>query len=308
MTGLVRLVVALLGAAVLLVMDAGPAAAHAGGLSPQDYRSAVAGIWPELPGVSAAMVNNDTQLELRNDGPADLVVPADSTEKQEQSVAAGGVLRVADARTAWSDAPVADGAAGRITWRVPLRAESGGEPVDAVVFGWMEWRPGPSPLPWLAVTLAAALVVAAMGRWGAGVGMAAGVVVAAGSNVGHAVGSALAVSGQSFVPLVLGASDLSLAAWPLSLVAVLVALRRRPSAAFLAVLVGLMLVLAGAADLSSFWYSQLPFDGPAYLDRGLVALTFGGGLGLVVAGLGGMRRSMSAGSSALTSSSVEVAS
>jgi hypothetical protein len=110
------------------------------------------------------------------------------------------------------------------------------------------------------------------------------------AHVWHAVGSTLAVTGGSFVPLLLGASGVGLVAWPLTVVAVVAAVRRKPATAFVAAVIGAMLVVAGIPDFDSFRFSQLPFAGPADVDRLLVALTLGGGLGLAAGGFDYLRR------------------
>jgi hypothetical protein len=59
---------------------------------------------------------------------------------------------------------------------------------------------------------------------------------------------------------------------------------------FIAAVVGGLLVVTGFADFANFGYSQLPFAWPADLDRLLVALTLGGGIGLAFGGWVAMRR------------------
>ena len=252
---------ALLLALVLLVTTAVPAWAHAGGLTPQDHLSRVTAIDPPLPGVTAAMVNHGTQLEIRNGGTTTIAIA-------DHVIGPGGTYRFRDERTT---AP---------QWEVPLGT--------AVVKGRVDVTPGPNPLWWLLVTLALALGGYLLGRRREL--LAVGVVVVTAGHVWHAVGSTLAVTGQSFVPLLLGASGVGLVAWPLTVVAVVAAARRKPATAFVAAVVGAMLVVAGIPDFDSFRFSQLPFAGPADLDRLLVALTLGGGLGLAAGGFDYLRR------------------
>jgi hypothetical protein len=45
-----------------------------------------------------------------------------------------------------------------------------------------------------------------------------------------------------------------------------------------------MVLLLAATDISVLWNSQLPFAGPAVLDRALTAITYATALGLLVAG------------------------
>ncbi|WP_433271742.1 hypothetical protein ACQPZF_13550 [Actinosynnema sp. CS-041913] len=247
----------------LLLATAAPAHAHAGGLTPQDHLSRVTGIEPPLPGVAARMVNHGTQLEIRNDGPEPVAVAG-------HVVAPGEVWRFRDERTT---AP---------TWEVPLGT--------AVVRGRVDATPGPNPLWWLLVTLALAAGGRFLGRSKAL--LAGGVVVVTVAHILHAVGSTLAVTGGSFVPLMVGAGGVGLVCWPLAGVAVGAAVRRKPAAAFIAAVVGAMLVVAGIPDFDSFRFSHLPFAGPADVDRLLVALTLGGGLGLAAGGFAFMRKEM----------------
>jgi hypothetical protein len=141
---------------------------------------------------------------------------------------------------------------------------------------------------WLLITAALAFGGYFLGR--ARALLAVGVVVVTAAHVWHAVGSTLAVTGGSFVPLLLGASGVGLVAWPLTVVAAVAAVRRKPATAFVAAVVGAMLVVAGIPDFDSFRFSQLPFAGPADVDRLLVALTLGGGLGLAAGGFDYLRR------------------
>lgn len=252
---------ALLLALVLLVATAGPAQAHAGGLTPQDHLSRVTAIDPPLPGVTATMVNHGTQLEIRNGGSTPVTLA-------DHVIAPGETYRLRDERTT---AP---------QWEIPLGA--------SVVQGRVDVTPGPNPLWWLLSTLALAVGGYFLGRRQAL--LAVGVVVVTAGHIWHAVGSTLVVTGQSFVPLLLGASGVGLVAWPLTVVAVVAAVRRKPATAFVAAVVGAMLVVAGIPDFDSFRLSQLPFAGPADVDRLLVALTLGGGLGLAAGGFDYLRR------------------
>ncbi|MGB8960501.1 MAG: hypothetical protein WCC38_00895, partial [Pseudonocardiaceae bacterium] len=51
------------------------------------------------------------------------------------------------------------------------------------------------------------------------------------------------------------------------------------------VMVGAMVLLLAATDLSVLWNSQVPFPGPAVLDRVLTVLTYAVALGVLIAGL-----------------------
>lgn len=250
----------------LLLGTATPAHAHAGGLTPQDHLSRVTAIDPPLPGVTARMVNHGTQLEVRNGG-------ATPVRVGDREVAPGETARYRDERTTAPE------------WEVPITTQAAGR---AVIRGRVDTTPGPNPLWWLLLTAALAVGGWFLGR--ARAALAAGVVVVTAAHVWHVVGSTLAVTGGSFVPLLLGASGVGLVAWPLAAVCVVAAARGRPAAAFVAAVVGAMLVVAGIPDFDSFRFSQLPFAGPGGLDRLLVALTLGGGLGLAAGGFNRMRR------------------
>jgi hypothetical protein len=245
----------------LLIITATPAQAHAGGLTPQDHLSRVTAIDPPLPGVTATMVNHGTQVEIRNGGSTAITVA-------DHVVAPGETYRFRDERTT---AP---------QWELPLGT--------SVIKGRVDTTPGPNPLWWLLFTAALAVGGYFLGRGRAL--LAVGAIAVTAAHAWHAVGAALAVTGQSFVPLLIGASGVGLVAWPLAAVAVVAAVRRKPATAFVAAVVGAMLVVAGIPDFDSFRFSQLPFAGPGDLDRLLVALTLGGGLGLAAGGFDNMRK------------------
>jgi hypothetical protein len=254
--------VALAGLSGLLGLTAAPAFAHAGGLNPSNSRSVVTGLTPRVSGISAVAVNNGTQVEVR---------------------APSGVL----ARAAVPVVQVsADGPAAR-SWQVPVRTSEGA----FVVLGKTEYVAGPSPWPWAALLVALAVpgYLFARSRWWRS-GLAALVVVASAANLVHAVGATLAVSGQPFFWLFIGASGVGLVTWPLAVVAVVAAFMKRQFVAFAATLIGAMLVVAGFPDADSFRRSQLPFAWSPDLDRLLVALTLGIGVGLTIGGIAALHR------------------
>ncbi|MEU5696643.1 hypothetical protein [Actinosynnema sp. NPDC020468] len=246
---------------VLLVCGAPPASAHAGGLQPRDDLSRVVSVEPPLPGVVVEMVNHGTQLMVRNGG-------ATVVEVAGTAVRPGETWRGVDQRTS------------RAVWEVPV----GG----SVVRGRVEVVPGPNPLWWLVIT--ALFAVGGYFLKKAGWLLAGGVVVVTVASVWHAVASTLVVTGESFVPLMIGAAGVGLVCWPLAVVAVVAAVRGKAATAFVAATVGAMFVVAGVPDFDSFRFSRLPFAGPGDLDRVLVALTLGGGLGLAAGGVAKMRR------------------
>ncbi len=273
---------------VMVLAPASPAFAHAGGLTPRDHRVEVTGITPPVTGLSARMVNNGTQLQLRNAGTADVTVLPDRAGDPSRVVRAGDTVRLTDPRT--QPPPLADGRAAEGRWRIPVRTTEG----TSAVVGQIEWRPGPSPLPWWLLIAGLAITGSLLGRvpwWRAG--LAAGVVAVTGAHVAHVAGSALAVTGQPFVSLFLGASGVGLVCWPLGAATVVAAARRSTHTAFVAAVVGAALVVAALPDFGSFGYSELPFAWPASTDRLLLASTLGGGAGLAAGGFVGMRRQLS---------------
>ncbi|NUT95844.1 MAG: hypothetical protein HOY78_27850 [Saccharothrix sp.] len=150
--------------------------------------------------------------------------------------------------------------------------------------------PPPPVWLWLGVVALLAVVGAWVVRWRWGLVVGVGVVALA--HVVHAVGSTLAVTGGAFLPLFLGASGVGVVCWPLAVVAVVAAVRGKSAAAFVAAVVGAMLVVAGIPDFDSFRFARLPFAGPGVVDRGLVALTLGGGVALAVGGFLRMRKEL----------------
>ncbi|GLZ28865.1 hypothetical protein Lesp02_10550 [Lentzea sp. NBRC 105346] len=246
---------------VLLLAFPPPAHAHAGGLTPRDQLTEVVSVDPPLPGVGVRMVNHGTQLEIRNDGTAALPIGG-------RTVKPGETSRFRDDRT------TAD------RWDIALGT--------SVVHGRTTTFPPPNTVLWLLITVlvAGSAVVLSRGLVLLGVGT----VVVAGANVAHAFGSVFAVTGGEFLPLFFGASGVGLVCWPLAVLCLVAGVRRRPATAFVAAIVGAMLVVAGVPDFDSFRFSQLPFAWSATLDRALVAATLGGGLALAIGGFARMRR------------------
>lgn len=268
---IVRLVALVLASVVAVVLlPATPAYAHAGGLTPHNEHSVVTGV--SLAGVAARVVNNSTQLEIRNGTSQDLTVGT-------QSVPPGGVVYLRDARFRW---PHRD-------WRLPIQL---GETPGAIV-GRVALVPGPPIALWLLLLLVVAAGVAVLGRlrrWRTALTVA--VLAVAAANVAHTLGSTLAVTGQSFLPMFLGASGVGLVCWPLAIGTAVAAARRSSSTAFAAAVVGAALVVAGLPDVDSLRFGALPFAWSADLDRLLVVLTLGGGLGLAVGGFLAMRSAL----------------
>jgi hypothetical protein len=271
----VRLVALVLA---LVLLPAAPAYAHAGGLTPHNEHSVVTAIEPAGSGIAARMVDNSTTLEVRNDSTQDLVAPT-GVGNATQVVPPGATARIRDARTRWPNGE----------WRLPI---SVGETRGAIV-GQVELLPAPPTAAWLLLLLVVAAATALLGRlarWRAALALA--VLAVAAANIAHAVGSALAVAGQSFLPMFLGASGVGLVCWPLAIGTAVAAVRKSSSTAFAAAVVGAALVVAGFPDLDSLRFAALPFAWPADLDRLLVVLTLGGGTGLSIGGFLAMRSAL----------------
>lgn len=235
--------------------------AHAGGLTPQNHLSAVTTVEPPLAGVEVRMINHGTQLEVRNDGTTPLTIA-------DRTVRPGETARFRDERTT-ADA-----------WQIQLG--------DSVVRGHTTRYHSPNLVAWLLLTVVLATTGLFLGRglaW-----LALGTVLVTAANVVHALGSTMVVTGGSFLPLFIGASGVGLVCWPLAVLCAGAAVTRKPATAFVAAIVGAMLVVAGIPDFDSFRFAQLPFAGSADLDRALVAITLGGGLALAVGGFSWMRR------------------
>ncbi|MGY1693647.1 MULTISPECIES: hypothetical protein [unclassified Geodermatophilus] len=174
-------------------------------------------------------------------------------------------------------------------WTVPMRHGD----TAVTVRGELTWEPPPSPL--LVWTLYAALLaaVAAAGlaartpaplAWALGAGAAAALWHAAAtpeppvtvSSHAAAVVSALLPAGTAALVAALGA----------------VAARRGRGVVtgLCALVLGWLLLVQGLPDVDVLWSANVAGAGPAVLARVAVAVLVAGGAGLVVAGLGAVRR------------------
>jgi hypothetical protein len=293
---------------VALVLGGGPAAADPP--RPTDYRSQVIGVAPEVPGLRAEVVGGDAFLELhvdedvtavvegygeepylrfRRDGtvqrntrsPAtylnedrqgNVALPAaadDTAEPEWETVAHGGVYAWHDHRIHWMGGNRPPGARpGDVvqSWTVPLTVD--GTRVE--VTGELVLEDRVLPVPWIALGVAAALTVAALGRRRA---LAPVVAVAAAAVAAVGVGWAQyssAPAGSGANPLLVAVPVVGLAAAGLG-----VALRHRAGGA-VAVLAGAAAVVGwGLLRVEVLWMPVLPTELSPAVDRAATALTIG---------------------------------
>jgi hypothetical protein len=161
-------------------------------------------------------------------------------------------------------------------WTVPLQVDTR----SVTVSGTLDYVPGPSPLPYVAVVLVAGLLAALALRAGR-VGAVACVALVA-ADAGRALGTALAAGDQKGSAL-LSAIGLSGVGWLLLLVAAVGLLRRSSGALVLAAVGGALVALAGSLPASGVLDASLPLTHwPYAVQRTVVAISLGGGLGLLV--------------------------
>jgi hypothetical protein len=184
----------------------------------------------------------------------------------------------------WTDARINEppSSGPSVSWTLPLVVDG----QQVTVAGTTERIPPPSPVPWIVGLAILAVAVAAIG-WTRNWHRPMAAVVAAGilAFVLHVLGTGFApqqngpVFGWVGVALVAGFSLL------IGAVAVRSTLRRSQSAPDRLVTVGAMVLILAATDITVLWNSQLPFAGPAVLDRLLTVLAYAVALGSIVAGV-----------------------
>ncbi|MGH3872494.1 MAG: hypothetical protein ACRDSR_13480 [Pseudonocardiaceae bacterium] len=296
------------------LVTAVPAAAHIVGTggSPTNYRTTVTAIRPAVPTVAVTVGLGGQWVRVTNQGSAQIVVlgyqgepflrlsgnqvqvnahsstaeqtgQAPATRDPASPAGEPGWVALRDGNIAtWADAridPPSEQVAG--SWELPLVVD--GQRVT--VAGTRDLIPPPSPWPWLAALGLLAAAVAAAG-WLRDWQRPMAAVVAAGilAFVAHLVGTGFVP--QRNGPLLgwVGVGAVAAFSVLIGAVAVVSTLRGRESAPDRLVTVGIMVLLLAATDISVLWNSQLPFAGPAGLDRGLTVLTYATALGLLVAG------------------------
>jgi hypothetical protein len=294
-----------------------PAAAHiaGAGASPSNYHTVVTGIRPAVQTMGVTLGIGGQWVRVANQGAAEIVVigyrgepflrlsqnrvqvnelsrtaaetgqvpgisaPADpATEPRWMHVRDGDSATWTDARI---DAP-ADPSSASASWELPLVVD--GQQVTVV--GTRDRISPPSPWPWVVVLVMLTAAVAAIGwmhNWHRP--MAAVVSVGVLAFLLHLLGTGFTPQQNGPVLGWIGVGAVSAFALLIGGVTVVSTLRRSEAAAVRVITAGTVIVLLAATDISVLWYSQLPFAGPAVLDRGLTVLTYGTALGLLVAGV-----------------------
>jgi hypothetical protein len=247
---------------------------------------------PPLSGLDVRAVEFGARLRIDNATALPVVV-----EPLPGSAVSGLPVVLPGARAFWVDPRVLlaasagpPPAADRAAWTVPLRAGN----VRVLVLGEQLWPP-PAP-SWWAVALAALLLPAAAGLvgaaqpWGRRV-LAASTAVVLVAHLVHVLGSALVPEDRPYPLMLLNAAGYALLGWPLGAAGGWLTLRGRPGGPLLCCVAGgLFALVIAPVDAFTLVDAVVPFAGGADLDRLVVALTLGGGLGVVVAGVAALRR------------------
>jgi len=295
---------------------ASPAAAHGvGGREPTNVRSRIVSVSPPVAGLAVTLIEDGERVEVTNRGPTEVTVLGYDDEPylrvgpdgvfentrspavfQNRSLNATGDVpssydataepewrRVSgDDHVRWHDHRahrMSGGSFPTTQWTINLTAN--GRPV--VVQGELAWIEAGPWWPWLLLTavIAALVALAARVAWRLTVTLVLALMCWA--EVLHIVGSWSEVS--LTLPGRIMASVFSFVAVALGVYAVIRASRDSPSASAPVILVAavVFVVAGGVGDVSSWFRSQIPSTLPAGTVRALVALAFGGGIGLVIA-------------------------
>ncbi|MDT7692894.1 MAG: hypothetical protein QOI75_2261 [Pseudonocardiales bacterium] len=315
---------ALISAFAVLVSD-GVAWAHAGGLTSSSNEPVVIGIQPPVPGLTVTAVEAGARLRLDNRTGQRIAVvpPAGTVINALPLVDPGDDALWSDPRiVAASTTPRPPGA--RLDWRIPLRV--GDLPVSLV--GEQRWPPPPNAGLWWLITAVSLAVpvglvalgsrpsdrpltksptradkipdsrgtrggVSAVSRWT----LAVATAVVMGAHVVHMYGSALVVAQGTLIWVFLAAAGFAVVGWPIGAAGAWLTARGRPAGPLLCLVAGALLaIIIAPADVFSFHDAVIPFAWGPDLDRLLIALTVGGGLGVVAAAWLLMRRTPATGS------------
>lgn len=295
------------------------------GGSPTNYQTAVTGIRPAVPAVAVTVGLGGQWVRVTNRGAATieilgyhgepflqlsgnqvqvnqlsdtafqtLLIPAAPAPGPQAGRAPAWKKLNAGSDVAWTDGRIAppQSSAASGSWQLPLIVD--GQRVTAL--GTRDLVSPPSPWPWLAVLVILVAAVGALGwrrDWHRPVAVVIGVGTLSFSL--HALGTAFAP--QQNGPVVGWVSVGLLAGFTVvvGIVSMVSALRRSAATADRAVVTGAIILLLAATDISVLWNSELPFPGPAFLDRVLTVIFYAAGLGLVVAGVRRVQAAKAAG-------------
>lgn len=219
-------------------------------------------------------------------------IPSDASANAEpvwKKVSGEPVARWHDHRAHWmgsQDPPEVTRDPGRrhvVYDKWEIKMSVGGDQVVAT--GQLLWIPGPSPVPWLAVTalLAALAIVSGLVFGMRGVAIVIAVLVPV--DLVHSVAIAWSVAGPFLAKFgsLLGGNLFNILLWVVGAVAVRPCWRRNDMGLMPAAIAGLFLaIFGGLLDLSGFWKSQIPFALSAGSARAMVAVITGLGLGSAV--------------------------
>ncbi|MGW4941802.1 hypothetical protein ACWEOZ_09460 [Actinoplanes sp. NPDC004185] len=269
----------------LLLTAASPAAAHAGGLTATDARSRVVAVTPARPGLVITAIEDGARLRLRNGTATPVTVPSGGGRATPAVVAPGQELTWIDTRSTPEGRKVRAGSTQ--AWSLVL--DAGGTPVT--VTGEFIGEQPPTPAPWWAAVLVTAVAVPLVSRRlrRPDLALAAAGLAAMAASVVHVAGSTMAVESAPLLGTFLSACGINLLNWPLIVGGAVAVLRGRPA--------GVLAICAGAAltavfvlpDVTSLHRAVLPFAGPAVVERLLVVVTLGAGVGVAVAGASALR-------------------
>lgn len=306
-----------------------PAAAHIVGTggTPTNYRTTLTAIRPAVSSVGVTVGLGGEWARVTNQGAGTIMIPGSRGEpflrlshsqvevnQLSSTAAATGLTPVAPASSdptteprwtrlsdgnsvTWTDARVAPPAPPQSerasgTWALPLVVDGR----QVIALGTRDLVPPPSPWPWLAALALLIVVVAGIG-WRRSWHRPMAYVIGVGTSafVLHVLGTGFApqqngpLFGWVGVGLTAGFSVV------VGAVAMVSTMRKSESAPDRLVTIGAILLVLAATDLSVLWNSQLPFPGPAILDRALTVVIYATALGLVIAGVRLVRAARSGG-------------
>ncbi|HVE96393.1 MAG TPA: hypothetical protein VNA67_05370 [Pseudonocardiaceae bacterium] len=308
---------ATVSAIMFMLINPVPAWAHIAGSggSPSNYQATVTGIQPAAPTVGVTVGVGGQWVRVANQGAAEIVIVGyrgepflrlsgnrvevnqlSSTAAETGQIPGAPALADPSAEARWVQLRDGDSATwtdNRIdpepqgdqeasgSWELPLLVDGR----QVTVLGTWERVPPPSPWPWLVALGLLAAAIASIG-WRRDWHRPMAAVIAGGilAFVLHLLGTGFAPQQGGPVFGWIGVGAVGAFSMLIGAVALISTLRGSESAPDRVITVGIMVLLLAATDISVLWNSQLPFAGPAVLDRALTAITYATALGLLVAG------------------------